>query len=230
MNTIKGIISAAFVSILLLAGCNTKDGTIAPQNAAFLVAHISPDAPNIDILGNGQLLTQDVPYANYLPYILAAPGLLNLAILEANTSNFIINTNVDLQPGIAYSMFTVDSADKMKLSVVKDTFSIPPSDSVKIRFFNFSPNAPALDLVEIGGDTLYSNRSFNDQDVNQEYEKFMDLEARTYNFEVRESATGMVLFTFTEQFEGGRVYTLFMRGFLGGFEPQDFKTGKILNQ
>ncbi len=220
-----------FVIVFATNGCNTKTDITTPGPAIFLLTQTSPDAPNVDFVVNNQLVFTNVPpYDSSLYYLGIPGGIANFKVAQTGSSSLLLDENIDLAPNTAYSIFTVDSLNKISFAVVVDSFSTPSSDTALLRFFNFSPNSPAVDLA-LTGDTvlLFANRTFNDQAVFTSYGGFGFMNPATYNFEIRETGTSTVLYNFMETFEGGKAYTIYAKGFIGGIGTQAFGTSTIAN-
>lgn len=210
--------------------CNIdNNSTTTPTNAAFLVAHASPDAPNIDVFVNDQNLLSNFPYGANTTYVGINPGTSNFKITETGTQNILAETNVNLLPSTGYSIFTIDSLNDISFSIVIDSFLAPSSDSIKLRFLNLSPNSPSIDLAIKDSTVLYTNRTFNDQNFVPTFARFVGLKAGIYNFEIRETGTSNLIYSFSNTLEGGRAYTIYAKGFAGGTGTQAFNTGLITN-
>lgn len=216
--------------ILGFLGCDTGGNANPPSSpsAAILFATLSPDAPNVNITLGAIAIARNMPYAKYTPYAQVNAGSENLTVTDASGTTAIVNENVSLLEGTYYSTFLIDSAKKMKVAVIKDELAAISSDSVRIRFFNFSPGTSAVDLAVEGGEVLSSNRKFNDQEVNSTFISFAKMKAGSYKLEIKESGTSNiivnpVLFTF----EGGGNYTIFLRGFIGGTAEKSLALGTM---
>jgi hypothetical protein len=99
-----------------------------------------------------------------------------------------------------------------------------------VRFFHFSPNAPAVDIAVTGGPVLFSNRKFNDQSTNAALTAFTPLNAGTYNLEVRLAGTSTVALSIPNvTLAAGKIYTVFAKGFAGGTGAQALGAQIITN-
>jgi hypothetical protein len=121
---------------VLAAGCGDDDVAptqpSAPAPAQLRVAHLSPDAPNVDIRVDGTIVLSNVPYglvSNYLPantaYTVAATGRL-----------------ADIQPLVLTDDRTTSSS------------------GAKVRFVHTGPDAPAVDVAVTNGPVLFGNVAF----------------------------------------------------------------------
>jgi len=198
-------------AIIGVVSCNTKNDNTSVPVSYFGVVNASPDSGNLDIYVGGNVAAQNFAYGADTGYFAINPGTYSLQVAPTGTSNFVINSNVTFAPATSYSVFTIDSTN----AVVTDSFTVPSTDSVRVRFFHFSPNAPAVDIAVAGGSTWFTNRTFNDQAANAGYQSFVTIPAGTYNLEVRVAGTSTVVLPLpSEALVGGNVYTLYARGVL----------------
>lgn len=199
-------------AIVGVVSCNTKNDNTTLPVSSFGVVNASPDSGNIDVYVGGSVAAQNFVYGSDTGYFAINPGTYSLQVAPSGTSNFVINSNITFNPATNYSVFTIDSAS----AVVTDSFTVPSTDSVLVRFFHFSPNAPAVDVAVAGGSTWFSNRTFNDQAANTGYQSFVTIPAGTYNLEVRAAGTSTVVLPLPSvSLLGGKVYTLYARGIVG---------------
>lgn len=123
----------------------------------------------------------------------------------------------DLEEDRVYSSFIIDTIGSVKVVMVNDDLEDPTPGKVKIRFFNFCPNAPALDVVVQGAtNKLFTNRSYNDQATTPTHENFIEIDAGNYTFLFNNAATGATVYTTSVQaLLPDRIYTLAARGVIG---------------
>jgi hypothetical protein len=153
-------------------------------------------------------------------------------IYQADTMVTLQSPVVNLKAGFYYSLFLIDSVNKLETTFISDSIlAAPTSDSAKLRFFHFSVNAPAFDLAESGGGAvLFSNRTFNDINTAPSYARFSTLHNGTYNLELRLAGTSTVVATLPNVvLGGGKIYTLYSRGSEGGTNAQAISIGIIGN-
>jgi hypothetical protein len=153
-------------------------------------------------------------------------------IYQADTMVTLQSPALTLKAGFYYSLFLIDSVNKLQTTYISDsTLKAPDADSLKLRFFHFCTNEPALDLAESGGGpVLFSNRTFNDVSTTPSYARFSYLPPGTYSFEIRLAGTSTVIATMPSiTLNGGKIYTLFAKGFAGGINNQTPAIGIIAN-
>jgi len=217
-------------AVLGVVSCNDKNDNTTPPYSSVGIVNASADAGNVDVYIGGNLAVQNFAYGSDTGYFVLNPGSYSFQVAPTATSNFAVNTNLSFAPGITYSVFAIDSLSSMQVAAVTDSFTVPSTDSVLVRFFNFSPNLPAVDLAVTGGATWFSNRSFNDQSATTSYQAFTKVPAGTYNLELRAAGTATVTLPAPSiTLQGGKVYTLYARGFVGGTGTQALSLGTVIH-
>jgi Domain of unknown function (DUF4397) len=216
-------------AVIGVVSCNNDNSGTTPPIASFGIVHASPDAGNVDVYVGGSIAAQNFPYGSDTGYFAVTPGTYTLQVAPTGTSTFVINTSVSLAPGLTYSVFAIDSLSSIQAVTVQDDFTTPATDSVRVRFLHFSPNAPAVDIAVSGGSVLFANRTFNDQAANASLANFTTIAAGTYNLEVRAAGTSTVVLPAAVTLEGGKVYTLYAKGFLAGDGAQALGVGTVVH-
>lgn len=217
-------------AVIGVVSCNDKNDSTTPPISSFGIVHASPDAGNVDVYVGGGAAAQNLAYGSDTGYFAVTPGTYTLQVAPTGTSNFVLSTNVSLSPGMTYSVFAIDSVSSIKAAVVEDNFTAPSTDSVRVRFLHFSPDAPAVDVAVAGGSTWFSNRTFNDQSANPSYQSFTTIKAGVYNLEVKAAGTSTVVLPIPSiTLEGGKVYTLYAKGFLAGTSTQALGVGTVVH-
>jgi hypothetical protein len=151
-------------------------------------------------------------------------------VSPTGSTNYVIDATVDLKSNMNYSVFAIDSVAKIKAAVVTDDLTAPAAGKAHVRFFHFSPNAPAVDIAVTGGPVVFSNRMFNDQATNNALQNFTPLDAGTYNLEVRLAGTNTVVLSLPKvMLTAGKIYTVFAKGFVGGTGMQALGAQVITN-
>lgn len=214
----------------LLISCDKDDDDTPASKSKVLVVHASPDAPAVDVRVNNTLALSNFEYGSSSGYVEVNSGATNLKVSPAGTMTNVIDANVTLEPNQNYSVFAIDSVSKVKAAVVGDDLTAPAAGKSHVRFFHFSPNAPAVDIAVTEGPVLFPNRSFNDQSTNASVVNFTPVDAGTYNLEVRLAGTNTVVLSIPNvSLTAGKIYTVFAKGFVGGSMQQALGAQVIAN-
>ena len=215
---------------LLFTKCDKDDDDDNPSKSKVMVVHASPNAPNVDVRINNTIALTNVAYPTNSNYTELNSGANNIKVSPTGTTTYVIDATVNLDANKNYSVFAIDSVNKIKAAVTTDDLTAPASGKAHIRFFHFSPNAPAVDIAIAGGAVLFPNRSFNDQATNSTYTNFTPVNAGTYNLEVRPAGTSTVALALPNiTLTAGKIYTVFAKGFLGGTGAQALGAQVIVN-
>ena len=156
------ILGLALVMAIALAAPALAQG--APE-AQVRVAHLSPDAPNVDVSVNGEPVAalQNVPYGTVSPYLPLPAGTQQVTVYPAgDRSQPVIDTPVDLTTGGAYTIGAVGlvSDGSLRAQVYQDDLTPPAQGNSKLRVVHASPDAGPVDVVPAGGAPLVSGLQF----------------------------------------------------------------------
>ena len=195
---------------------NMGDGGMSQEDVALRVAHLSPDAPNVDVLVDGSAVLEDVPFGAVSDYLSLSAGSYQVTIQAAgDASTVVFDQSLDLQPG-AYTAAAIGELDSeaenaFSVQLLTDDTSAPADDTARLRVVHAAPDAPAVDItVASSGDVLVDGAAFGDAAT-------VEVPAGSYTLEVRGdtmSNDGDVVTTFDVTVEGGRAYTAFAQGYL----------------
>jgi hypothetical protein len=200
-------------------GMGGMDGDVALR-----VAHLSPDAPNVDVLVDGSAVLEDVGFGAVSDYLSLSAGSYQVTVQAAGDPDTVVfDQSLDLEAG-AYTAAAIgeladDAENGFSVEVLTDDTSAPADDTARVRIVHASPDAPAVDVtVESSGDVLVDGAAFGQSAT-------VEVPAGSYTLEVRgdtESNDGDVVSTFDVTVEGGRAYTAFAQGYLSpDDEPAD---------
>ena len=131
----------------LAVGCA---GGLSAQNARLRLVHVSPDAPALDILVNGTLVIENLPYREYTEYLRVPAGGYGIQLNAVATSEALLHSSPALVAGRDYTALAVGyvggKAPRLHLKVVEDDNSPPASGAAKLRFLHAAPAEKDLDL------------------------------------------------------------------------------------
>lgn len=83
--------------------------TVQTGKALIRLAHLSPDAPNVDVaLSNTGKVFSNVAYKSYTDYIAVEGGTYTINISAANTSKVVLTApNINIKSGNIYTIYVV---------------------------------------------------------------------------------------------------------------------------
>ena len=213
---------------LLLVGYGGTTGVLAGSASTsgdgtnVRVAHMSPDAPPVDVLVNDDPVVEGIAFGNVTDYLSLAPGEKNVTIRVADDPDMVVfSDNVTFDADTNYTVaatgeVTEGANTTFEPVVFEDDFTVPDSETASVRLAHVSPDAPPVDVtVAETNETLFDNVSF------QNATEYVDVPAGDYTLEVRpatEDDDGEVVAEFDVSLEGSTVYTAFAAGYLN---PED---------
>ncbi|WP_076609651.1 DUF4397 domain-containing protein [Natronorubrum thiooxidans] len=187
------------------------------DDAGVRVAHLSPDAPNVDVYVDGDVVLEDVPYRAVSDYLELAPETYGVMITAAGDPDTVVfDDDVEVGDGdytIAALGELAEENQPFAPAVLEDDLSDPGEDA-RIRLVHASPDAPAVDVTAGDGETvLFEGAAFGDAAA-------VEVPPDMYTLEVRpatEDNDGDVVATFDVEPMAGTVYSAFAVGYL---EPE----------
>ncbi len=236
-NVLLGLGTAATVG---LAGCGGSEGGGTPTGtetatgtapgtetgtddggmsgtAMVRVAHMSPDAPNVDVYVDDSRVLSDVAFGTTSGYLEVGAGEHQVKITAAgDESTVVYDEPVTVAADTSYTIAAAgeisDGADEaFSPLVLEDDTSDPGSDTARLTLAHVSPDAPAVDVTAAGGDTVLFDGVAYSQSGS------VEVPAGDYTVQVRgdtDSNDGDVVAEFDVSLEGGETYTAFAAGYL----------------
>lgn len=162
----RGVSRLAAIVVAALAALVLAVPAFARSDEAMVrVAHLSSDAPNVDVYVNDEPVAAltNVPYGTVSPYLPLPAGTQNVKVYAAgDTSSPVIESDVELAGGQAYTVGAVGlvSDGSLAARVYEDDVSAPSEGNAKLRVIHASPDAGPVDVAPAGGDPLVTNLEF----------------------------------------------------------------------
>lgn len=205
------------ISLLMVAltGCNDDDDDITPipepDSVAYVsLYHMSPDAPPLEIhVDNNRINFNAFDYTEHTGYLRFYTGERNLLFTPFNASNSLVETTVNLEDDMLYSVFVTGTADDLEALVTEDEIPDAADGNTLVRVVHVSPDAPAVDLSTTGDEPLFLNVAYRTA------ADFTEIPAGNTSFEITSAGGDEVLASVPNvNFLPGRVYTLVVRGYV----------------
>jgi hypothetical protein len=218
----------AFLAIVLF-GCN-KQNTTEPvaDTGKLLIVHASPDGQGMDVYIDNQKIKSNVIYPGNTGYVEIKTGSHTVKVTLTGSSTPLFSRSLNVAAKTSYSLFVCDTIGNVTPISTTDDLSAPEAGKARIRFVNLSPNGNALDFAVKSGPVLAgcNNKKF------KEISQFISVLAGSYNFEVRSSnsAPRIMLTLMNVQLQAGKVYTIFLKGFVGATGAKGLGYEMIVHQ
>jgi hypothetical protein len=193
------------------------DTQVDGQIASVRVAHLSPDAPAVDVyVGNETFLT-DVSQGTITDYESTTPTEQQVTITVADNRSAVL---FDQTVPIAASDYTIVATGQVSPGattdftplVIQDNGTAPDENTSAVQLVHAAPGVSTVDVtVEQNNSTtvLYDNVSFTD--VSQ----YVQVPAGEYDLQIRAASSGNdgeIIETVGVDVEGGETYTAFATG------------------
>ena len=207
----------AVVGMGLLAGCSDElDNPIAPtpDGVQVRVAHLSPDAPNVDVYVNGGEALTDVPFQAISAYLPLAAGSYEVTVYATGTTtNPVIDANPSLRGrqglhGGGYRLGQWHRRAAFAPPVDEDDLTADRAKA-RVRLLHASPDTPNVDITLADGTVLQANVPFTPAST------YLPVDPGTYDLQVRVAGTETVALSFGGMPLGaGDVLTVVANGLL----------------
>ncbi len=186
-----------------------------PSTGYIRVLHAVPDAPNVDVYANDDLIAADLAFGESSDYIPAAPGNYIITIYAAGTQeNPVLRNTLSLEDNDVVTVAAVGTMDDLGLLAIPDSDMAMEAGTTMVRFVHLSPDAPAVDVTLPTGRLLFGDVAFKQRTP------YIPAPPRTYTLQVRPAGTSDVALTVPNvTFEPNMMYTIYAIGLAGG-EPE----------
>lgn len=136
------LLGLALLATVSLAACDGDDDAEARLRAV----HLSPDAPAVDVLVNGDRALSGVEYTDASGYLTVDAGSNRVQVNAAGTSTTVIDATLDLDEDGDYTVIATDFLADITPIVLEDDNTAPASGNVKVRLVHGAPSAPTVDI------------------------------------------------------------------------------------
>lgn len=162
----------------------------APKNATVRFVHASPDAPAVDIYVDDKRSLAGLGFKYVGRYMSMPSGKHTIKIYASSAKgagNPVTQTDVELNAGWDYTIAATGKLANVQLKVFSDNLNLPTAGKAKVRAYQLSPTAPAINVAEKGGSTIIRGLSFpNATD-------YLEVDAKRYNLEVQSATDSKAL-------------------------------------
>ena len=198
----------------------TESGMMNGDTANVRAAHMSPDAPNVDIYVDGDAALTDVPFRAVSDYLELPTGAHQVTITQAgNMDTVVFDQEVTLEAE-DYTLVASGELgeDTFEVLVLVDDNSDPGGDMSRLRAVHVSPDAGPVDITVSAGPVLFDGVPFKASG-------YATAAANDYTVQIRPDTSGNdgeVVYDADVSLNGGTVYTAFASGYLSpDDEPAD---------
>ena len=180
---------------------------IKNNSSLVRVFHAAPQAPNVDVYVNDQMVFSNLAFGDFTRYVYSDEGEYNVSVyLAGQKDRPVINQMVDVPSQQIFTIAATGNLDNLGLLVIPDKVSKSPSQNYSsVRVIHLSPNAPGVDIL-VDGDTLFEDISFG------EGTDYVDLNPGTYNVNVVLNTDKSVVLPLKVTLNPDKIYTIYIIG------------------
>ncbi len=180
-------------------------------------AHLSPDAPDIDVYVDGELVREGLAYRTVTDYRDLEPGTYTVQVVPAGAplAETVLEETVEIEEGDSTLAAIGDVAAEnqpLEALFLEDDNSPVDPDTARVRVLHASPDAPAVDVVAgENGDALFENVAFGESG-------YVEVPEGEYTLDIYPAGDRAAsVFEIDVSLAGGAVYSAFAVGYL---EPE----------
>jgi hypothetical protein len=178
------------------------------MNTQLRIGHLSPDAPAVNVLIDGETHLEGVEYGTVGEFTPVDAGSYDVEIVPAEGGDAVLSATLELAEDTSYTVLATGMLADIEALVLTDESDSVASGDARVRFVHTAPDAPAVD-VYAGGAALFENVGYGDSSP------FRTVEAGSYDLEVRPAGgEDAVLSVPGISLDGATAYTVFATGTL----------------
>ena len=121
-----------------------------PTSGRVRVVHASPDAPAVDVLVDGVMILESLPFREYSEYLALPAGTHEIRVNVTGTGTTVLQAAPNVEAGKDYTAIAVGFAGGrspgLDLLLLEDDNVLPADGSVKLRVVHGAASAPAVDV------------------------------------------------------------------------------------
>lgn len=208
----KNFLSLIVLALIVFSSCKKTD-TAVDANIRFV--NLSPNSNSLNFNSNNSLLFSSITYgvaSSYKPISSNSP-LVNIIDPASSSSSPLFSANLLLQPSLFYSYFLFDSTSSLKVSLIEDDRTQPPTGKCNIRFLHFYKGSVSVDIKKAGTTNLFTARTTNDHAITPTYSQYTSFDPGAFTLGVFLAGTSVSLYQMPSvDFVAGKNYTLVLRG------------------
>lgn len=185
------------------------------SNGYVRIIHTVPDAPNVDIYANGNLIAEDLSYGEDTGYLSIPEGMYKVSLFVSGTKDSPVLENMLIVNKNSYlTVAAAGTLSSIGFLAISDANEPKMSGKAMVRFLHLSPTAPAVDITLPDGTMLFGDVSF------KEITPYIDVAPMNYTLQVRVAGSSDVVLTVPNvNLSADKYYTVYAIGFVGE-EPE----------
>lgn len=211
--------------VVALSSCKKEEETV-PDGSYIRFINASPTLGTYNVFLNDRMVnTAALPFGGTVSYAAYIFGNHTVKYTTSSNVQSVLTKQIVLTGNQIHSAYLIDKDAKLDLLLVVDDASVTSTTKAFVKFINLSPDAPALNLDIKSGVNLIKDKTYKTGSA------FIQVDPKTYDFDIKDAATGLVKTTLTGvEMVAGRYYTIISRGMLSpGTNDQPLSAQSIIN-
>lgn len=193
--------------VVLLLGAAATPLTASAQGDGFVrVAHLSPDAPAVDVYVDGSKAVTGIAYKTVTNYLPVPAGTHTFTVDPTGTTNAVITASATISAGAFYTVAAVGPVASIKGIILNDDMSAPPAGDAKVRAVHAAVGAPSPVDVLANGKAAFTGLAF------ESATNYAPVPAGSYTFGVAPASSTAAAFSASATLNAGDIYTAFAIG------------------
>jgi LPXTG-motif cell wall-anchored protein len=202
-------------AVLVLIGAALP--VAAQSNAARVrVVHAAEQVPAVDVFLDGKAVLENVGFVSVSDYLEVPAGAHKVALAPTGQGEAaaLISKDVTVEAGKAYTVAGV-GRDEGQLQVYSDDLSVPPAGKARVRTIHTLPDAPSVDVEEIGGPRIFENITFPNAS------NYAEVNAKTYSLQLVANGANTVFKQWpNREYESSTIYDVIVFGSLANLQTR----------
>ena len=192
------------------------------ESANVRVAHMSPDAPAVNVQLDNETVVQGADFSDVTEYLSVEPGDHRITITAADDeSQVVFDEQLSFEAGTNYTVTAAgevseNGTQEFSPLVLTDAAEAPAGENASIRLVHVSPDAGPVDVtLNQTGDVLFDNATFGNET------EYATVPSGVYTLNVRQAAednNGTIVESFNVSLVNETAYTAFAAGYVA---PED---------
>jgi hypothetical protein len=183
-----------------------------PEDSQVRIAHMSADAPSVDVLVDNETVAQDLEFGDVTDYLDVQEGSRQITLVEAANETTVFEAELSVPANerltiAAIGQVAENATEEFRLVALRDARRAPTGDNASVRLVHVSPDLGPVDVtVNRTGEVLYDNVTFGNAT------EYVTVPSGVYTLNVREATednNGTILSSHTESLVNRTAYSAF---------------------
>ncbi|WP_135854638.1 DUF4397 domain-containing protein [Halorussus salinus] len=183
-----------------------------PENSQVRIAHMSADAPAVDVRVGNETVAQDLEFGDVTDYLDLQEGEYRVSIVTAENETTVSEVQLSVPANerltvAAIGQVAENATEEFRLVALSDARRAPTGANASVRLVHVSPDLGPVDVtVNRTGEVLFDDVTFGNAT------EYVTVPSGVYTLNVREAAegnNGTLLSTHTESLQNRTAYSVF---------------------